>query len=149
MSTIALGGDHAGYALKSEVISYLKSKGYDVIDHGPYVEDSVDYPDFVHPVCEDILSGKAYCGILICGSGNGVAMTANKYEGIRCGLCWQRDIAELTRQHNNANAIALPARFIDKETALDIVEGYITASFEGGRHQRRVDKITPETQHFC
>ena len=147
--TIALGGDHAGYDLKEVIKSWLQDRDIATIDHGPYAADSVDYPDFVHPVCQDILGGQADCGILICGSGNGVAMTANKYAGIRCGLCWTPELSALTKQHNNANAIALPARFLSSGEALSIVQTYIESSFEGGRHQRRVDKIDPEVSYLC
>ena len=146
---IALGGDHAGYELKEEVVSHLKTKGFDVLDHGPHSNDSVDYPDFVHPVCNDLLDGNAALGILICGSGNGVAITANKYSGIRCGLCWNVEIAALAKQHNNANVIALPARFIDLEIAIAIVDAFIENTFEGGRHKRRVDKMIPDVAYLC
>ena len=146
---LAMGGDHAGYQLKETIKRLLASKSIDVTDYGPYSDESVDYPDFVHPVCQDVLKGSADLGILICGSGNGVAMTANKYQGIRCGLCWSPDIAALTRQHNNANVIALPARFITEEEAVLIVNSFLDATFEGGRHQRRVNKITPEVQYLC
>ena len=146
---IALGGDHAGYELKKKVVSILQARGYEVIDHGPFHSDSVDYPDFVHPVCQDLLSGVAELGILICGSGNGVAMTANKYAGIRCGLCWTKELAALARQHNNANALALPARFIDEKVAVECLDAFLQSEFEGGRHARRVNKITPITEHIC
>ncbi len=138
---IVIGGDHAGYQLKSLVVKHLESKGITVYDKGPFTSESVDYPDFVHPVCESLVSGAADLAILICGSGNGVAMTANKYVQIRCGLCWTAELARLTRSHNNANALALPARFIDEETALDIVNAFVRTEFEGGRHVRRVEKI--------
>jgi ribose 5-phosphate isomerase B len=147
--TIALGGDHAGYHLKEMIKKRLDDRGIDVIDHGPHGDQSVDYPDFVHPVCHDILDGTATLGILICGSGNGVAITANKYKGIRCGLCWTSELATLTKQHNDANAIALPARFISESAALEIVDSYLDSSFEGGRHQRRVDKIDPKVAYLC
>jgi len=147
--TIALGGDHAGYQLKEKIKEYLTSRGIQVIDHGPHSDSSVDYPDFVHPVCADILDGAATSGILICGSGNGVAITANKYSGVRCGLCWTADLAALTKQHNNANAIALPARLISSDVAIQIVDSYLNSSFEGGRHQRRVDKIDPKIAYLC
>ncbi|MCL4122412.1 UNVERIFIED_CONTAM: hypothetical protein GTU68_018148 [Idotea baltica] len=140
---IALGGDHAGYELKNAVIEYLKGLQIDTEDKGPYGPDSVDYPDFVHPVCKLVLDKEVDLGILICGSGNGVAITANKYEGIRCGLCWTPEIASLTRQHNNANILALPARFIEEETAISIVKSFLISEFEGGRHARRVGKIAP------
>lgn len=146
---ISIGGDHAGFDLKNSVVSFLKDRGIEVTDHGPFSADSVDYPDFVHPVCKDVLEGKSDLGILICGSGNGVAMTANKYSGIRCGLCWTPKLAALTKQHNNANALAIPARFIVEAVGLDIVASFIDNEFEGGRHQRRVDKITPANNYLC
>jgi len=145
IGSIAIGGDHAGYDLKELVKDHLASKNIKVVDHGPFSADSVDYPDFVHPVCGDVLSSKVDCGILICGSGNGVAMTANKYTGIRCGLCWTSELASLTRQHNNANTLALPAI----ATALAIVDAFLESNFEGGRHQRRVDKISPDVAFLC
>ena len=144
MRKIAIGGDHAGYSLKAKIIAHLTLLGYEVDDLGPFASDSVDYPDFVHPVAQSVSSGENPLGILICGSGNGVAMTANKYQDIRCGLCWREDIAQLTRQHNNANIVAIPARFVDVEQGLAIVDAFLEAKFEGGRHQRRVDKIIPE-----
>ena len=146
---ISIGGDHAGYELKKKVAAHLESRGVAVMDRGPFASDSVDYPDFVHPVCDDILNGTSDFGILICGSGNGVAMTANKYSGIRCGICWDKELASLTKQHNNANAIAIPARFIDDQTAIECVDAFLDSAFEGGRHQRRVDKIAPTTEYLC
>lgn len=137
----SLGADHAGYELRQRVKDKLESQGIVVLDHGTYGPDSVDYPDFAHAVAEDITQGKANFGIVICGSGNGINMAVNKHAGIRSALCWTRELAELAKQHNNANVLALPARFVSEETALDIVDGFLTASFEGGRHQRRVDKI--------
>lgn len=142
MKTIVIGGDHAGYEFKNSIIALLEKKEYPIIDKGPFSAESVDYPDFVHPVCQSVLDGHAQLGILICGSGNGVAITANKYPNIRCGLCWEPEIASLTVQHNNANVIAIPARFIDIETAHQIVNSFLKSEFEGGRHLRRVDKIT-------
>ncbi|GAB5538125.1 MAG: ribose 5-phosphate isomerase B [Salibacteraceae bacterium] len=138
---IAIGCDHAGYELKEEIIKQLKELGHTTNDFGAFGLDSVDYPDHGHQVCNDIEAGNADCGILICGSANGMTMTANKHEGIRCALCWVPEVAALARQHNNANSIALPALFISKELAKDIVRAYLEAEFEGGRHQRRVDKI--------
>lgn len=143
---IAIGGDHAGYSLKNDVISYLKARNIEVIDKGPYDDTSVDYPDFVHPVCQLVMDGSVDLAILICGSGNGVAITANKYYDIRCGLCWTPELATLTRQHNDANVLALPGRFIDTSTALSILEAFLSTPFEGGRHARRVDKIIPPSQ---
>jgi len=145
----SIGGDHAGYDLKKVVVQQLEKQNIAVKDLGPYSSDSVDYPDFVHPVCHDVIEGRADFGILICGSGNGVAITANKYSGIRCGLCWTSELAELTRQHNNANTLAIPARFIDEDNALNIVDAFLKSTFEGGRHKRRVDKITPDVSFVC
>jgi len=146
---IAIGGDHAGYELKEVVVRYLEEKGIEIIDKGPFATDSVDYPDFVHPVCQELITQAVDMAILICGSGNGVAITANKYAKVRCGLCWTAELAALTVQHNNANAIAIPARFIETETALEIVEAFLDNQFEGGRHQRRVDKINPDAPNMC
>ncbi|MEO1433920.1 MAG: ribose 5-phosphate isomerase B [Bacteroidota bacterium] len=139
--TIAIGCDHAGFPYKDSIIEMLEKRSITVIDKGTYSTDSVDYPDFVHPVAELVSKGEAELGILICGSGNGVAITANKHQDIRCALCWDTDLAELARQHNNANAIALPARFVSEELAVQMVEHFIDAKFEGGRHERRVSKI--------
>lgn len=146
---IAIGGDHAGYEYKEQIKALLLDRGYQVIDHGPFSADSVDYPDFVHPVAQDIDQNRVDCGVLICGSGNGVAITANKYKSVRCGLCWQPDIAKLTKLHNNANAIALPARFVSIETAKEMVQVFLDTEFEGGRHERRVNKITSEIPLAC
>ncbi len=139
---ISIGSDHAGYDYKSMIINHIQSLGHTVIDHGTADNSSVDYPDFVHPVAKDIIEDQADYGVLICGTGNGVAMTANKYPEIRCGLCWNEDISKLTRQHNNANVIAMPARFVDIVTAKSMVSAFLMTDFEGGRHERRVNKIT-------
>ena len=139
---VAIGCDHAGYLLKDYVVDQLEKQGVEVLDFGTNGPDSVDYPDFGHAVCKEVETKKVDYGILICGTANGMAMTANKHKGIRCGLCWLPEIAVLTKQHNDANVIALPARFIDLKTGWEIVEAYMNASFEGGRHQRRVDKIS-------
>lgn len=138
---VAIGCDHAGYELKDHLIEQLRSKGIEVNDHGTNGPDSVDYPDFGHAVCKVVESNHVDFGILICGTANGMTMTANKHAGIRCGLCWEPEIAALTKQHNNANVIALPARFLSLEKGWDIVEAYMNATYEGGRHQRRIDKI--------
>ncbi len=138
---IALGGDHAGYTYKKEIIADLQSKGYEVKDFGPFSEASVDYPDFVHPLSKAVESKEFDFGILICGSGNGVAITANKYKDIRASLCWTNDLAALARQHNDANILCLPARFIELADAKKFVQTFIDTPFEGGRHQNRVDKI--------
>ena len=139
---IPIGADHAGFNLKQLLINYLQEKGYEIKDHGCFSEDSIDYPDFGHPVAEMVENNPGMMGILICGSGNGINMTANKHQGIRSALCWKKEIAELARQHNNANIIALPARFVTKEEAVEMVEAFLNTPFEGGRHQKRVDKIS-------
>lgn len=138
---IPIGADHAGFILKSKVIEYLEQKGYELKDFGCYSEDSIDYPDYGHPVAEMVETNEGMLGILICGSGNGINMTANKHQGIRSALCWKKEIAELARQHNNANIIALPARFVSEEEAIEMVDVFLTTEFEGGRHQNRVNKI--------
>ncbi len=138
---IPIACDHAGYELKEVVKQKLIEKGFDVKDFGTNSSDSVDYPDYAHPLGAAINRGEFTRGIVICGSGNGVQMTVNKYPNVRCALCWTPEIASLGRQHNNCNVIALPARFIPQETALEIVEVFLTTDFEGGRHQRRVEKI--------
>ncbi len=139
---IAIGADHAGFELKSAVINYLEQKGYEVKDYGAYSDESVDYPDFAHPVADGVEKEIYDLGIVICGSGNGINMTVNKHQGIRSALCWLPELAALARQHNNANVLALPARFIDTDTALSCVKAFIESEFEGGRHERRVNKIS-------
>ena len=141
MKIIPIACDHAGFELKEKVKSYLSSRGYEVKDYGTNSSESVDYPDMVHPLGRDIDNGVYEFGIVICGSGNGVQMTVNKYKNVRCALCWTPEIAELARQHNNANILAMPARFISQEVALNIVDKYLSTSFEGGRHEKRVEKI--------
>ncbi len=138
---IALGADHAGVAYKKEVIEWLENKGYQVKDFGTYSTDSVDYPDFAHPTAASVETGEAAFGILFCGSANGVAITANKHASIRAGLCWLPEVAELTRLHNDANVICIPARFVSVESAIEMIDLFMTTAFEGGRHQGRVDKI--------
>lgn len=138
---VAIGGDHAGYEYKAKLIQKLESLGYEVKDFGPFSTDSVDYPDFVHPLSSAIEQGEFELGIVICGSGNGVAITANKHQGVRAALCWNEDLAALARQHNDANVIALPARFISYELAEKLVEIFLGTTFEGGRHANRVNKI--------
>lgn len=138
---IAIGGDHAGYEYKTELIKVLEEKGYEVRDFGPFSPASADYPDFVHPLCQAIESGEYPKGVLICGSGNGVAITANKHQGIRAALCWNEELASLARQHNDANVIALPARFISFELTGKLVDIFLNTGFEGGRHATRVNKI--------
>ena len=139
--TISIGNDHAGPDYKFAIVEYLESKGISVNNHGTDSLDSVDYPDFVHPVAKDVTNKRADFGILICGSANGVAMTANKYQDIRAGICWTKEIVELIRQHNNANILCIPARFTAIPQAIKMVETFLNTEFEGGRHQRRVDKI--------
>lgn len=139
--TISIGNDHAGPDYKFAIVEYLQSQGIEVINHGTDSLDSVDYPDFVHPVAKNVIDQKANFGILICGSANGVAMTANKYQEIRAGICWTSEIVELIRQHNNANILCIPARFTSIPQAVKMVQTFLNTEFEGGRHQRRVDKI--------
>jgi len=139
--TIAIGNDHAGPEYKFEIIKYLESQNIKVTNHGTDTLDSVDYPDFVHPVASAVNNAKVDFGILICGSGNGVAMTANKYKNVRAGLCWIKEIAELARLHNNANIICIPARYTSIPQAIVMVKTFLETDFEGGRHQNRVNKI--------
>jgi len=139
---IAIGCDHAGTEYKNEVKNWLESQGFLVKDFGTYNTDSVDYPDFAHPTANSVETGEASFGILFCGSANGVAMTANKHAGIRAGLCWVTEVAELTRLHNDANMICVPARFVSLALAKEMIEKFMTTAFEGGRHQNRVNKIT-------
>lgn len=138
---IAIGGDHAGFDLKRIIIHELESEGHQVKDYGPSSADSVDYPDFVHPIATAVHNGQFDFGIAICGSGNGVAMTANKHDNIRAALCWNEELAALARAHNDANVLCLPARFISIEEAKKTVNTFLTEQFEGGRHKRRVEKI--------
>lgn len=139
--TIAIGNDHAGTQYKHAVMAFLESKGIHLINYGTDSEESVDYPDFVHPVANDVEEEKANFGIIICGSGNGASMTANKHEGIRAALCWTKEIAKLARQHNNANILSIPARYVSEAQAIDMVDTFLNTNFEGGRHQTRVEKI--------
>lgn len=139
---IAIGADHAGYQLKNVIADYLRSLGHTVEDFGTHSEQSVDYPDFAHPVANAIESGKAKFGVLICGSANGISMAANKHAGIRAAVCWNREVAKLARQHNDANILSLPARFISIEEAKACVDIFFSTDFEGGRHQNRVNKIS-------
>ncbi|HLF64999.1 MAG TPA: ribose 5-phosphate isomerase B [Saprospiraceae bacterium] len=139
---ISIGCDHAGFDTKVKIVGYLQSQGYPVIDHGTFSNESVDYPDFIHPVAEDIESGEAAFGIILCGSGNGSAMTANKHQDIRAALCWTEEIAALARQHNNANVISIPARFVSIDLAVKMTEIFLHTDFDGGRHVRRVHKIS-------
>ena len=138
---IAIGNDHAGTEYKFAIVKHLESKGITVINYGTNSKDSVDYPDFVHPVADDVENNKVDYGILICGSGNGVSMTANKHQGVRAALCWNKEITALARQHNNANILSIPARYTAIQQVLEMVDTFLETPFEGGRHQSRVDKI--------
>jgi ribose 5-phosphate isomerase B len=138
---IAIGCDHAGFEYKTALVKWLTGKGYEVKDFGTYSMDSVDYPDFAHPTALSVESGEAAFGILLCGSGNGVAITANKHQHIRAGLSWENDVAKLIRQHNNANIICIPARFVALALAEQMIDIFMTTPFEGGRHATRVNKI--------
>ncbi len=138
---ISIGNDHAGTEYKLAIIGLLKSMSIEVINHGTDGSDSVDYPDFIHPVAIDVENNNADSGIIICGSGNGASMTANKHRGIRAALCWNKEIVELAREHNNANILSLPARFISLNQALDMVKTFLNTKFAGGRHERRIEKI--------
>lgn len=138
---IAIGGDHAGFEYKAAIITFLNELGYSVQDFGTKSADSVDYPDFAHPVASSVENQESDLGILICGSANGVAITANKHQGIRAAICWLEEISALARQHNDANIVCIPARFIDLDLAKRIVRTFLTTDFEGGRHQNRVNKI--------
>jgi ribose 5-phosphate isomerase B len=139
---ISIGNDHAGPEYKKAIVEMLKANGYKVTNYGTDSADSVDYPDFGHPVALDVASKKADFGIIICGSGNGIAMSANKHQGIRAALCWMKEIAVLARQHNDANIISIPARYTSIPQAVEMVQTFLKTDFEGGRHQNRVDKIS-------
>ena len=138
---IAIGNDHAGTAYKQAIVAYLQTQKIEVINVGTDSSDSVDYPDFAHPVGQMIDKGEVDFGIVICGSGNGIAMTVKKHQKVRCALCWNKEIAQLARQHNNANVLSIPARYTAIEQALEIVKTFLNTDFEGGRHQNRVNKI--------
>jgi len=138
---ISIGNDHAGTEYKLAIVGLLKSMSIEVINHGTDGSDSVDFPYFIHPVAIDVESNRADWGIIICGSGNGASMTANKHRAVRAALCWNREIVELAREHNNANILSLPARFISLNQALDMVKTFLNTKFEGGRHERRIEKI--------
>lgn len=138
---IAIGADHAGYELKERVKAFLKDRGIESIDFGAYSTESVDYPDFAHPVADAVEGRTATLGIVICGSGNGINMAVNKHQGIRSALCWLPELAALAREHNDANVLALPARFISEDVAINCVDAFLQAKFEGGRHTKRVAKI--------
>ncbi len=138
---ISIGNDHAGTEYKYAVISFLEEAGHSVTNHGTDSEDSVDYPDFVHPVADDVSNNRSDFGIIICGSGNGANMTANKHQKVRSALCWSKEITELARQHNDANVLSIPARYTSKQQAVEMVKTFLNTEFEGGRHQKRVAKI--------
>ena len=138
---VAIGADHAGFEYKTVIVDLLQNQGITVKDYGTHTKDSVDYPDFAHPVAKAVESGEAGWGILVCGSGNGVAISANKHQGIRAAICWQSELARLSREHNNANILCLPARFISLPAAEEMVNVFLRTSFEGGRHEKRVEKI--------
>ena len=141
MKTIGLASDHAGYEMKEFVVGYLQAKGFEVYDFGTHSPESVDYADYGHPLAEAVEQGEVDCGVGLCGSGEGISMTLNKHQGIRAGLCWLPEIAHLIRQHNNANVIVLPARFITNDEAVAILDEYFSTEFEGGRHEARIAKI--------
>lgn len=138
---VALCSDHAGYELKGAIEAHLADKGVEYEDFGTHSEESCDYADFAHPCAEAVESGRCYPGIAMCGSGNGIGITLNKHQGIRAALCWNVELAKLARQHNDANVLVLPARFIPQELALEIVDAFLSTDFEGGRHARRIAKI--------
>jgi ribose 5-phosphate isomerase B len=139
---VAIGADHAGFEYKEMLKAVLEADGWQVLDKGTYSLDSVDYPDFAHPVATAVEEGVAAFGVLVCGSGEGVCITANKHQGIRAALCWNNDVAQLSRQHNNANVICMPARFVSEELAKEMLQSFIATAFEGGRHENRVNKIS-------
>jgi len=138
---ISIGNDHAGTDYKFAIVKHLETKGYTITNYGTDTNDSVDYPDFVHPVAQDVETNKTDFGIIICGSGNGANMTANKHQGVRSALCWTKEIVALARQHNNANILSIPARFTALPQAIEMVDTFLDTAFEGGRHKNRVDKI--------
>lgn len=138
---ISIGNDHAGVAFKEAIVSYLERKGHRLINHGTNHEKSVDYADFIHPVAKDVQNKKSDMGIIVCGSGNGAAMTANKHQKVRAALCWSGEISKLSRQHNDANILSIPARFVNLEQAIEMVDTFLITPFEGGRHKKRIEKI--------
>ena len=141
---IIISNDHAGVELKKEIVRFLEEKGYVVENMGENAGQSVDYPDVIHPVAKEISKSNKKKGIIMCGTGNGVSMVANKYKGVRAGLCWSKEIAELIRRHNDANVLSLPARFLTNKQAIEIVQTFLETDFEGGRHEARVNKINKE-----
>lgn len=142
MKTIGIASDHAGYEMKEFLVGYLGAMGYDVLDFGTQSPESVDYADYAHPLAEAVEQGEVDLGVGLCGSGEGMAMTLNKHQGVRAGLCWDPEIASLIRRHNNANVIVFPARFITNDEAVEMLDAFFTAEFEGGRHQTRIDKMS-------
>lgn len=141
VKTIGIASDHAGFAMKEAIKKYLEQHSVEVTDFGTHSADSMDYPDVAHPLANSVEKGTLPLGIALCGSGNGISMTLNKHQGIRAALCWNKELSQLARQHNNANILTMPARFIDEKMALEIVDAFLTTDFEGGRHQKRVEKI--------
>lgn len=141
MTKVAFASDHAGYDLKLFLEKIMEERGYEVVDFGTHSSESCDYPDFAHPAAEAVESGECAFGIAMCGTGNGIQMTLNKHQGIRAALCWLPEIAALAKEHNNANILVMPARFVSQDEAVAILDAYLNAKFEGGRHQRRIDKI--------
>ncbi|MDE6339802.1 MAG: ribose 5-phosphate isomerase B [Muribaculaceae bacterium] len=141
MEKVAFASDHAGFEMKEVIKLYMVDKGYEVVDYGTFSTDSCDYADYAHPAAEAVEKGECAFGIALCGSGNGIGITLNKHQGIRAGLAWMEDLADLAKRHNNANFLVLPARFIAEDLAKKIVDAYLEAPFEGGRHQRRIEKI--------
>ncbi|MBR5821202.1 MAG: ribose 5-phosphate isomerase B [Alistipes sp.] len=141
MKKVGIASDHAGYEMKEFVVGYLQAKGYEVYDFGAHSPESVDYADYGHPLAEAVEQGEVDCGVGLCGSGEGISMTLNKHQGIRAGLCWLPEIAHLIRQHNDANVVVLPARFISNDEAVAILDEYFSTEFEGGRHEARIAKI--------
>lgn len=141
MKTVGMACDHAGFELKEYIKGILEGKGYSVKDFGTHSSESMDYPDTAHPLAQAVEAGDVDFGVAMCGSGNGITMTLNKHQGVRAALCWNPEISSLAKRHNNANILSMPARFISKEEAVAILEAYLNAEFEGGRHQRRIDKI--------
>ena len=144
MKKIGIACDHAGYEMKEFLVGYLSARGYEVLDFGTHSPESVDYADFAHPLAEAIESGELERGVGLCGSGEGMAMTLNKHQGIRAGLCWNTEIATLIRQHNDANVIVFPARFISNDEAVAMLDLFLETAFEGGRHQKRLEKMAPK-----
>jgi ribose 5-phosphate isomerase B len=138
---VSIGNDHAGTKHKFKIVDHLNKKNFKVVNHGTDLEESVDYPDFIHPVAEDVKNKNSEIGFIICGSGNGESMSANKHKGVRSALCWNNEICKLSREHNNANILSIPARYVSIEEAIEMVEIFINTPFEGGRHQTRVEKI--------